>query len=666
MEIDLNIQNKFTEDEKELFSILRDVVYKYTPSTSIYLVGGFVRDLLMGKQSNDVDVMLSNISGEDFAKLVTKYMGIKEAHTIQGNPEKSKNITTSKAYIPLSSGKIQEVDFAQARSEVYRGDSRIPDIKPATPQEDAYRRDLTINSLMFDLKTNKIEDFTGNGIKDLLTMTIRTPEEPLKTFMDDPLRILRCARFAAKYNGKIDSETYQAMSNPILRDEIKKKVSKERMGAEIEKMLKNPNSEVAIGLLYNTGLMQDIIDESLRGTKYEGKMSPLNMPQNNLHHKLNLWEHSMQVVKNLLDMYPQMESEKKIVMVLAAIMHDLGKLYSEIQAESKTHPGSTSYHGHEDESGEIVSHILKYLKLEPLISSVSKLTQAHMRPHQFTEQEGGGIKALRKFIRQCGENSLNWLDVLNLATADALAKDINIDPLIISKYQDLEQRLQEALVSLSPTPDKPELKPILNGNEIMKTLNIKAGPHMKEMMEFVKELKDDNPNISKEEATQKLKEKFQNNEIKQASKKSDTSSVCPRHLLNAKIDEINTLLHEQKYYEALTLVTQLKEEYGNDDNITRLVAITCFKLLVVSEKYRHNDLLQYALDKAQLNFFDYILCSYSVGILLLIETQTEDDIVKEIAQRMVKMSPGTLRNVLEALPKNVFRPKLKKEIESLL
>jgi hypothetical protein len=201
----------------------------------------------------------------------------------------------------------------------------------------------------------------------------------------------------------------------------------------------------------------------------------------------------------------------------------------------------------------------------------------------------------------------------------------------------------------------------------MSILNIKPGPHMKDIMEFVKELKDENPNITKEEASKVLIDKYQKPEIKQASKdKSETSSVCPRHLLHAKIEEINNLFQENKCYEILTIINELKTEYGNDDNITRLLAITIFKLLIKSEKYRYNELIQYVLDKAQLNFFDNILCSYCVGILLLLETQTKDEVIKEIALRMSKMSPCTLRNVLDLLPKKIYRLELKKDIEKLI
>lgn len=671
MQIDINIAQKITNDEKEIFSIIKEVIEKYTPSTQAFAVGGWTRDKLLGVQSNDIDVMLSNISGEEFAKLLTNHIGAKEAHTIRGNPEKSKHITTSKAYIPLSSGITQEIDFAQARSEVYKDNSRIPDIKPATPQEDAYRRDLTINSIFYNILENKIEDFTGKGIKDLISNTIRTPLEPAKTFSDDPLRVFRVIRFASKYNGQIDPETYNAMKDPNIRNEIKNKVSKERIGQEFIKMLKNPNPDKSIQILKDTGLLEDIIAESVKGTEYEGKLAQFDIDQQNPNHKLSLWGHTMSVVGHILEKYQDADSEKRATMILAALMHDIGKTYKEIWAESKSHAGHRSYHGHEDESAKLSELILKYLKIEPYIQQVSGLSKEHMRPHQLQREEGGP-KSLRKFVRQIGEMSLNWLDVFNLAVSDAYSKDIIKDPNTVREYQELESKLKEAVDSISSSPSKPEIKPILNGNEIMNILGIKPGPQMKSIMEFVKELKDENPNITKEEAEVILKNKFQNNQIKEACgnkkepEKKEPAFTCPKHLLDKKIKEINNCFKEEKYYEVLTIANELKNEYGNDDNVVKILSNTIFKLLLKGEKYRYNDLIQYILDKAQLNFFDYILCSYCVGILLLIETKTEDKVIKEIVNRISKMSPEHLRKVIKMLPNNVYKKELKKEIEKVL
>jgi len=692
MEVDLNIQNKFTKDEVELFTILKEVGDRYTPSTEIYLVGGFVRDLLIGKPSSDIDVMLSNISGEDFAKLVTKHMNIKDAHTIQSNPEKSKFITTSKAYLPLSSGTVQEVDFAQARSEVYREDSRIPDIKTATPREDALRRDLTINSLFYNLKTNQIEDFTGKGIKDLISNTIRTPVDPIKTFSDDPLRIFRVIRFAAKYNGNIDPETYKAMSNPQLKEEIKRKISKERIGVEFIKMIKNPNSQVAIDLLKNTGLLNDIISEALKGTPYEGKLAELEMNQENPNHKLNLWEHTMSVVKNILEQYQDAEPEKRVAMILAALMHDIGKLYQEVWAESKSHPGHRSYHGHEDESAKIIEHIFRYLKIEPYIQQVSLLAKEHMRPHQLSRDKGGA-KALRKFIRECGEQSLNWLDVFNLSTADAYAKDVIKDPKTVEEYQTLKSKLEEALATMKVQDESTKVKPVIDGNQIMEALGTKGGPHMKIVIEYLKELMDSTPDLTPEQALQYMAEiKTKSNEYmtlnkgvtyeqavmavvgqisgsgadKEVLAGVKDASTCPQHLFHKKFIDIYSLLDENKELEAISNLKKLKEEYGNDERVVRLVAISMLKILSKKPELRDNNIIQYAFDKAERSFYDAVLSSYVLGLLILLKTGTKQEDILDMGLKTSNMSPGILRTVLDSLPEEVYHKEVKQKLKAHL
>lgn len=662
MSVNTNIT--FTSSENEVISIIKQVIEKYTPTTKAYLVGGFVRDKLLGIPSNDIDVMLSNVSGEDFAKMVTKHLNFKDAHVIQSNPEKSKFITTAKAYIPLSNGQTQEVDFAQARSEVYNENSRIPNLKPATPQDDAMRRDLTINAIFYDISNGKVVDFTGKGIQDLITMTIRTPEDPMKTFSEDPLRLLRVIRFSAKYDGKIDPETYKAMTNPELRTVLKQKVSKERLGAEIVKMLKNPNAQQAIELLKNTGIFEDIVSEAVKGTPYEGRLAQLDTPQNNEHHKLTIWGHTLESVKNVLDTYKDADPEKRVVMALAALMHDLGKLDKSIWGESKSHPGSTSYHGHEDESSKISELILKFLKIEPYIQQVSGLSKQHMRPHQLVEDSGAS--ALRRFVRKMGELSLDWLDVFNLALADANAKDVIKDPSISPKYQELEGKLQQAMSSLKPLKEKSGIQPVLNGNEAMQILGIKPGPWMSEITEFVKELRDDNPDISKEEAAQKLKDRFPS-PAKTPTKTANSGekkaqSNCPMHLFNSKINNIKTTLSCEKYYETVTILKSLKDEYGNDENVTRLIANVMFIILTKDQTLRDNDLLDFLFKKAEDNFFDHDLCAYVLGMLIMLKTPTEDKVIKQVGNRVLKMNKELLTKILNSLPKNIENPKIKEEL----
>lgn len=555
-----------------------------------------------------------------------------------------------------------------------------------TVKADAMRRDLTINSLFYNLSTRQVEDFTGKGISDLVTNTIRTPINPLQTFKDDPLRIFRVIRFSAKYNGNIDPETYAAMTDPSLKAEIKQKISKERIGAEIKKMLKNPNASKAITVLKETGLLSDILEESIRGTKYEGKMSPLDMEQDNPNHTLNFWGHTMQVVTHVLDKYKDADEEKRIALILAALFHDLGKLFSEIQKKKEgtnKYPGHekgyTTYVGHEEESAEIVEHILKYLKLDPYVQQVAGMAKYHMQPHSLIRDDDAGEKALGKFIRRMGELSLNWLDVFNLSVADAYSKDAQIDEKVVSNYKALETRLQQALVSLSPKPDN-KIEPILNGTEIMEILGVKPGPHMKEMTEFVRELKDENPSITKEEAIQKIKDRFSTNHppveqeqplqdksIKEAATDKKKTSTCPKQLLYSKSEEIHCLIDSNKLYEANSIMKQLQEEYGKSEEISRLISINTLKILIKNQTLRDNNLLQYLFDYAKENFFDYILGAYVLGIILLIDTDTKDNVIMEVASRTMKLSPGTLQSVIDILPQNkIFNLNCYKQIRKML
>jgi len=667
MQIDTNI--KFTPQEREAISIIKEVIATYSPSTEVYIVGGIIRDRLLGLPAHDLDIMVYPIKAEDLARLITKHLSLKDPHIIKENPDKSKFISTAKIYLPLHDNTVQEIDIAQARSDVYKGDTRIPETKPATPKEDAYRRDLTVNSLMYDIKKEKIVDFTGMGIKDLITGVIRTPIDPLKTFSDDPLRIFRCIVYAAKLNGKIDPATYEAMKNPRLRDEIKKKVSKERLGIEFVKAISSPNPEYAIQLLKDTGLLEDIISESLIGTPYQGKMERFDMNQNNPNHQLTLWGHTMEVVKGVLDQYKDADPERRIVMVLSALMHDLGKLYQQIWGESKSHPGARSYHGHEIESAKMVESILKYLKIEPYIQEVSRLTEHHMKLHTLLRDEGGA-RTLRRFVRKMGEQSLHWLDVFNLSVADAYAKDVIRDPNTVQEYQMLKEKLQQALAQVSSTPEKSLTKPVLDGNEIMRLLNIKAGPWMSEMTEFLKELRDENPVITKEEAAKLLLEKYKDfkptlpvRKKAEAETKSNSMICCPQHLFDAKEGEINSLFKEGKYYEVFSIIKNLKEEY-EDEKITNLIAFNTFRLLCLDQKYKDIEMLQYILDKAQKNFFDAPLCASALGIMLLLKGKTEDQVLREIAGRVRKMSPKSLNIVLNMLPEQIDRPALKKEIQN--
>ena len=208
--------------------------------------GGWVRDKLLGIESHDVDTAINSMTGEVFALRMAEIFDdaeVRKAHglsdgdmgrlyTVAKNPEKSKHLET--ASVKLCG---LDVDFVNLRKETYTDDSRNPQVEFGTAEEDALRRDATVNALFYNLMTEKVEDFTG-GVRDMEAKLIRTPMEPFQTFTDDPLRVLRLVRFASRLEFSIDPEVEAMMGDSRVLDALRLKISRERVGIELEKMLR--------------------------------------------------------------------------------------------------------------------------------------------------------------------------------------------------------------------------------------------------------------------------------------------------------------------------------------------------------------------------------------------------------------------------------------------
>ncbi|ROW07999.1 hypothetical protein VPNG_06115 [Cytospora leucostoma] len=247
--------------EKQLKGLLVDVAAHIdtaeakTPDDKVVLrwAGGWVRDKLLGKPSHDIDVAINCMTGEVFGDNLRKFCDIAEnkekhnlrpedignLHTIGKNPEKSKNLET--ATVKLFG---LDVDFVNLRTETYTEDSRNPQVEFGTAEEDARRRDATVNALFYNIHTSEVEDFVG-GLPDLEAGIIRTPMDPFQTFMDDPLRVLRLVRFASRLSFSIATSTRESMGNSRVLDALRVKISRERVGIEVEKMLKDATKSEA-------------------------------------------------------------------------------------------------------------------------------------------------------------------------------------------------------------------------------------------------------------------------------------------------------------------------------------------------------------------------------------------------------------------------------------
>jgi tRNA nucleotidyltransferase/poly(A) polymerase len=657
---------QLTAEEKELFELLRSTVAKVSPGTTLRVAGGWVRDKLLGKMSDDIDFMTDNVSGEKIARLITQELGLQGPHVVEANPDASKHLETAGAKIPISNGTEFDLDFAMARQEVYHGDSRIPDVKPASPQEDAFRRDLTINSLFYNIMNGELEDFTGMGLKDLETKTIRTPESPFKTFQDDPLRIFRTIRFVSRYDGNLDPQTLVAMKNPKLHEEIKKKVSKERIEQELSKTLKGPNPVLALRLLKETGIFENLMQSAIEGTEFEGQMAPFDMDQNNPHHELSVWDHTIKVVENILSFYPDTDPEKRMIMILTALMHDLGKLYYKIHEDKGD---KTSYHGHERASGDLSELILRYLKFNnKIVKEVSKLSKHHMRIHQMDrdknlEDEKKRLSWMRRFIRKMGEEGIDALDIMNHSIADSYSKKTApVTQDIIDKYNMIKSQLSQANENQNIDPNTGKFIPVLNGREIMETLNIGPGAMVGQSIAFIKELMDENPAITKDEAARSLKERFlpeipEDEKIRQAS-------ACPKHLLFGKVDSILAAIEEKNTDRAVTLMSDLKSQNEDDESVYEHIASGMLQVLILDRSKKNLDILRYLFEKAERNYFNPELCIPVLGILLLLKTGTEDEVIEKIGERMTNMANNDLQAMLKSLPKDSHHTELIKSLRN--
>lgn len=252
--------------------------------------GGWVRDKLLRVASHDIDVAINKMTGEHFGLKMQEYLEIPGnaekhglagehddpkatgkarkiapgLHKIEANPEKSKNLETATTKIMGI-----DLDLVNLRKETYNEISRNPEMEFGTAEEDAMRRDATVNAMFYNLHTCQVEDFTKLGHKDMSDKIIRTPLEPYQTFKDDPLRVLRLIRFASRLDYVIEPETAKAMGNLEIQDVLKVKISRERVGIELEKMLKGPRPRMALELIHRFGLYNTVFTDPTRELSFE-------------------------------------------------------------------------------------------------------------------------------------------------------------------------------------------------------------------------------------------------------------------------------------------------------------------------------------------------------------------------------------------------------------
>jgi len=461
--------------EKKICGTLLKANEVFRLGTTFRIVGGWVRDRLLGKESDDLDVALSNITGKQMEEVLIKMgpnYGIGKSYTIKADVEKSKHLETVAIEIYG-----QKIDFVNLRSESY-GESRVPTMEMGTPLSDCERRDLTINAISYNINTGQIEDLVG-GLKDLENMVLRTPLNPRKTLLDDPLRFLRTVRFFSKLPGSIiDPKLIEAMRLPEVHEAYRNKVSSERAGPEIMKLLAGDRPAEALRVLFDTGL-----DKAVFNVPETQNLLDIRMDQRNKHHTKNLLDHTLSAVDNMDKLMRQENApdDMRVKMLLSIFFHDYGKSHPEIGKPKEKDPTQYAYIGHEDKSVEIADSIMKSISIpEADRKFVDKIISLHMKPHT----KDWTPKAMGRFLRETeipGQDSKDiWRYVWLHGMADAMA---------IKEGEPLEADLQtkremmKQIEELKNRPGPAINKPVLNGYDLMNLF-----PTLKPDSGFIKEV----------------------------------------------------------------------------------------------------------------------------------------------------------------------------------
>lgn len=426
----MNLAHKLTHP---VFKTITEVAD--TNGFNAFVIGGFVRDLLLQRPNKDIDIVVEG-NGIEFAKLVAKKLDAVKGLSV------FKNFGT--AMIKL---KDYELEFVGARKESYRRDSRKPIVENGTIREDQERRDFTINAMSISLNASDFGELIDpfDGQKDLEKGIIRTPLAPDQTYSDDPLRMLRAIRFASQLHFKVEDASFKSIKRNTNRLEI---ISAERIATELNKIIESPQPSVGLELLFLSGIMKYILPEvdALQGVEeIDGQT-----------HKDNFY-HTIEVVDNLA------ETSKDLWLRWAALLHDIGKPPTKRFDQEI----GWTFHGHEMKGSKMVPKIFKRLKLpmNEKMKYVKEMVYLSSRPAALTKDDVSD-SAVRRLLHDAGD----YIDdLMLLVEADITSKNKER----VRRYKNNFKEVRKKLKEIEEKDQIRNFQPPVTGEEIMKAFNLK-------------------------------------------------------------------------------------------------------------------------------------------------------------------------------------------------
>ena len=432
------------------------------------LVGGPVRDAILGRIAPDLDFTTS-ANPDQILKVV-------------------KPIATATWDIGREFGTIaaqidgEQVEITSYRADSYDKTSRKPTVEFGDNlEDDLIRRDFTVNAMALRLPSRVFVD-PHQGLRDLLLETLKTPTDPEVSFSDDPLRMMRAARFTSQLGFVIEPETFEAMIR--LRDRIEI-ISQERIRDEFSKLLLSKNPRVGLEVLVETGLAELTLPE----------LPALRLEVDEHHHHKDVYQHTLTVLEQAIDYEKEYGLENDLVLRLAALLHDIGK-----PPTKKLEPGGgVSFYHHDVVGAKMAKKRLSALRFDnDTIKSVSRLIELHLRFFGYSDQQWSD-SAVRRYVRDAGDQ----LDRLHALTrADVTTRNKRKADRLAHAYDDLEQRI----AILREQEELEAMRPDLDGEQIMEILSIKPSKEVGLAYNYLLEIRLDEGSIGYEEAKKRLLE----------------------------------------------------------------------------------------------------------------------------------------------------------------